>query len=255
MLRTRVMPCLLLKGKGLVKTIQFKKEIYIGDPINAVRIFNQKEVDELILIDIDATVKSQPIQFDLIEQVTSECFMPICYGGGVKSLEDFNRLFALGIEKVSVSSALFETPELIAEAAARFGSQSIVVTLDAKRHWLSKKLSIYTHSAKKNTRCSVTDAARQAEELGAGEILIYSVDKDGTWSGFDEELVKQVAEAVSVPVIAMGGAGHLEHIKSVVHRANASAVGLGSMAVLQSKDMGVLIKFPKIPELELLLSE
>ena len=149
MLRTRVMPCLLLRGKGLVKTIKFKDEIYVGDPINAVRIFNQKEVDELILIDIDATSKSQPIQFELIEQITSECFMPICYGGGVRSIDHFGRLFELGVEKVSVSSALLESPEVISEAAARFGTQSVVVTLDVKKSLLTRRHAVYTHSAKR----------------------------------------------------------------------------------------------------------
>lgn len=249
------MPCLLLKGKGLVKTRRFKDEIYIGDPINAVRIFNQKEVDELILIDIDATTKSQPIQFNLIEQITSECFMPICYGGGVRSIEDFSQLFALGIEKVSVSSALFANPRLLSDAAARFGSQSIVVTLDVKRHWISRKYGVYTHSARKRENSSVVETARRAESLGAGEIIVYSVDRDGTWQGFDEEVVQLVAEAVTVPVVAVGGAGTLEHIQTVVRRAGASAVGLGSMAVLQNKDMGVLIKFPKLEDLEALLTE
>jgi len=247
------MPCLLLKGRGLVKTRNFRNEVYVGDPINAVRIFNQMEVDELILLDIDATSKDRSIQFDLIEQVASECFMPICYGGGVRNIEDYARLFALGVEKVSVSSAFFYKPALISEAVRKFGSQSVVLTLDVKKHWFTKQYGTYTHSATNKVHESVVNSARRAEALGMGEIIINSVDRDGTWQGFDTELVRQVSEVVSVPVVALGGAGTLVHIKDVVKGAGASAVGLGSMAVFQGKGMGVLIKFPKMKDLEQLL--
>lgn len=254
MLRTRVMPCLLLKGEGLVKTIKFSKERYVGDPINAVRIFNQKEVDELILFDIDVSSQKSGINFPLIERITSECFMPLCYGGGVKSLEDFRKLFYLGVEKVSVSSLLFENPEVVRQAIAIYGSQSIIATLDIKRAKFSKKYRVHTHSAKKKTAYDPLQATRLAYGLGVGEIILNSIDRDGTWDGFDLELVRSVTEAVSVPIVAVGGAGKLEDISMVVKDSGASAVGLGSMAVFQAKDMGVLIKFPKIIELEKLLS-
>lgn len=254
MLRTRVMPCLLLKGNGLVKTQKFANERYVGDPINAVRIFNQKEVDELVLFDINVTSEKGSINFPLIEQITSECFMPLCYGGGVKKLEDFRRLFYMGVEKVSVSSLLFEQPELVKQAVAIYGSQSIVATLDVKKSIFTKKYRVYTHSGKKKTALNPIEAAKLAIELGVGEIVLNAINRDGTWEGFDLKLVEMVTEVVDVPVVALGGAGKLEDISSVVKTAHASAVGLGSMAVFQAKDMGVLIKFPKIIELKNLLS-
>lgn len=246
------MPCLLLKGRGLVKTIKFSKPQYVGDPINAVRIFNQKEVDELILLDIDATTNEHKIQFDLIEQITSECFMPLCYGGGVRTLDDFRKLFYLGVEKISVSSLLFRNPEIVKEAITLYGSQSIVATLDIKKSWLGK-YNIYTNSARVKCKLSLLQAIIHAKSLGVGEIIVNSIDRDGTWLGFDLNLVRLVVEQVVIPVVALGGAGNLDHIQQVVKEASASAVGLGSMAVFQAKGMGVLIKFPKLSELETLL--
>ncbi len=248
------MPCLLLKGKGLVKTQKFKNEQYIGDPINAVRIFNQKEVDELILFDINATSHNQPINFSLIEQITSECFMPLCYGGGVRTLDDFKKLFYLGIEKVSISSLLFESPEIVKQAVDIYGSQSIIATLDIKKSRFRKTYGVYTKSGTHKTPFSPIAAAEYACELGVGEIILNSVDRDGTWEGFDLGLVKSIAEVVSVPVVAAGGAGQLNDIKKVVNESHASAVALGSMVVFQAKDMGVLIKFPKISELKAIFS-
>lgn len=253
MLRTRVMPCLLLKGRGLVKTINFKNERYVGDPINAVRIFNQKEVDELILFDINCTSHNAPINFPLLEQITSECFMPLCYGGGVKTLADFKKLFAMGIEKISVSSLLFDDPEIVKQAVAIYGSQSIVATLDINQSWFRKKYEVYTHSAKRKHQHTPVSAAIYACELGVGEIVINAIHRDGTWQGFDLELIKQIAACVNVPVVAAGGAGSLDDIKDAVINGHASAVALGSMAVFQAKDMGVLIKFPKISELTKIL--
>lgn len=253
MLRTRVMPCLLLKGKGLVKTVNFKNERYIGDPINAVRIFNQKEVDELVLFDISCTGNMGRINYELLERITSECFMPICYGGGVKLLGDFRKLFSMGIEKVSVSSLLFDNPKLVAEAVAIYGSQSIIVTLDVKKSKFLKKYQVFTHSGKKNRKITPVEAAQYACELGVGEIIVNTIHRDGTWLGFDNELISSISEVVKVPVVAVGGAGTLDDIMNVVVNANASAVALGSMAVFQAKDMGVLIKFPKLHELSRIL--
>jgi len=247
------MPCLLLKGRGLVKTEKFKNERYIGDPINAVRIFNQKEVDELVLFDIDCTSKKTPINFSLLEQITSECFMPVCYGGGVQTLEDFKQLFSMGIEKVSVSSLLFEKPNIVKQAVSIYGSQSIIATLDVNQSRFRKKYNVFTHSAKLKHKYTPVEAARYACELGVGEIIINTIHRDGTWQGFDQELIKNITECVNVPVVSAGGAGSLEDIKNVVINGHASAVALGSMAVFQAKDMGVLIKFPTISELTKIL--
>lgn len=248
------MPCLLLRSQGLVKTCKFKNQQYIGDPINAVRIFNQKEVDELVIFDIDATTQNKSINYTMIEKITTECFMPLCYGGGVRTLEDFKKLFYIGVEKVSVSSLLFERPDIVKSAIEIYGAQSIVTTLDVRRTHFRKKYFIYTHSGKKKTGYNLTDAVNIACEVGVGEIILNSIDRDGTWQGFDLELVKSVTNLVNVPVVALGGAGQLNHIAEVVKYAHASAVGIGSMAVFQAKDMGVLIRFPKTAELEALLA-
>jgi imidazole glycerol-phosphate synthase subunit HisF len=232
-----------MSNGALVKTIRFKEGSYVGDPVNAVRIFNQKEVDELILLDIHATTQNRGIDFDTLEKVVSECFMPICYGGGVRTLEDMRRLYALGIEKVSLSAAAFETPDLVRQAASEFGTQAVVVTLDVKKGLLGR-FTVRTRNGSQDTKMSPPDAARAFEEQGAGELLLYSIDRDGTWSGFDLKLVEAVSRVASVPVVAAGGAGSLEDIKAAVMQAGASAVAIGSMAVFQAKDLGVLIKFP-----------
>lgn len=253
MLRTRVIPALLLDGQGLVKTIKFNKPIYIGDAINSVRIYNQMEVDELVLFDIKASKEKKGIQFDLIKQVVSECFMPICYGGGVKQLEDFQKLFHLGIEKVSVSSLIFENPSVIKKAISIYGAQSIIATLDIKKSLFRKAYSVYLYNGKKRVKSSLLDVINQLTELGVGEVIINNIDREGTWLGFDEDLIRLVADRTEVPIVALGGCGKLDDIKSVVQNGHASAVAIGSMAVFQSQGMGVLIKFPKIKELDKLL--
>ena len=243
MLATRVMPCLLMDSGALVKTVQFKNPVYVGDPVNAVRIFNQKEVDELLLIDIAATTEKRGIDFETLEKVVTECFMPICYGGGVDNLADMRRLYRLGIEKISLSSAAMAWPALIREAAEEFGNQAIVVTLDVKKNLFGKH-TVRTHQGKIDTKRSALDVACEMESVGAGEILLYSIDRDGTWSGFDLNLSREISHAVGIPVIACGGAGELPHLRAAVNDAGASAVAIGSMAVFQAKDLGVLIKFP-----------
>jgi cyclase len=249
MLATRLMPCLLMSNGALVKTVRFKDMAYVGDPANAVRIFNQKEVDELILLDIHATTQNRGIDFETVEKLVSECFMPICYGGGVRCIEDMRRLFALGVEKVSLGAAAFEEPDLVRQAAAEFGSQAVVVTLDVKRGLLGR-YTVRVRNGEKDTKMSPVDASQHFVAEGAGEILLYAIDRDGTWSGFDLKLVAEVSHAVGVPVVATGGAGSLADVRAAVKEAGASAVAIGSMAVFQGKDLGVLIKFPSRREQE-----
>jgi cyclase len=237
------MPCLLISNGALVKTVRFKNPTYVGDPVNAVRIFNQKEVDELVLLDIEATTHNRGIDYETLEKVVSECFMPICYGGGVNTLEDMRKLFSLGIEKISLGAAAFLNPDLIKAAATEFGNQAILVTLDVKKGLLGG-YSVRTHQGTKDTRIDPIRAAKKVEELGAGEILLNSIDRDGTWGGFDLKLIRDVTNAVGLPVIVTGGAGSLKDLRSAVTEGGASAVAIGSMAVFQGKDLGVLIKFP-----------
>jgi cyclase len=232
-----------MSNGALVKTIRFKKGSYVGDPVNAVRIFNQKEVDELIFLDIHATTQNRGIDFETLEKVVSECLMPICYGGGVRTLEDMRRLYALGIEKITLGAAAFEVPDLVRQASAEFGAQAVVVTLDVKKGLMGRS-TVRTRNATNDTKITASDAAQMLEVQGAGELLLYSIDRDGTWSGLDLKLVESVSQAVGIPVVATGGAGSLDDIRAAVKEAGASAVAVGSMAVLQAKDLGVLIKFP-----------
>lgn len=255
MVRTRVMPALLLDGQGLVKTTRFKSPIYVGDASNTCRIYNQMEVDELILFDIRSSSQKLPIQFDLIKQIVSECFMPICYGGGVKTLEDFRTLFYLGVEKVSVSSLLFENPNVVKEAIKIYGAQSIVSTIDIKTSRFRKIQQVYLHNGKKPIKKKLIDIICLLNDIGVGEIIVNNIDREGSWSGFDCELIRFFAENTDVPVVALGGAGSKEDIKKAVDEGHASAVALGSMAVFQSKGMGVLVKFPKLKELKTLLEK
>lgn len=250
MLRTRVMPCLLLKDGGLVKTIRFKDDQYVGDPLNAVRIYNQKEVDEVVVLDISRTTEGKAIDFELVEKIASQCFMPVCYGGGVKSLQDFKTLFSLGIEKVSVSSLLFDGPEVVRQAVEIYGSQSIIATIDLHKPLFRSKYIIKTHSGSTKRSIDLSEIVAYCENLGIGEIIINNINQEGTWEGFDIDLLKRVTSNARVPVVAVGGAGSLEDIQAAVCEGGASAVCIGSMAVFQSKGMGVLIKFPKLSDLE-----
>lgn len=253
MLKNRVMPCLLLKDGGLVKSVRFKDYTYVGDPINAVRIYNDMEVDELIFLDIRATLGSAEPPYRLIEELAGECFMPLAYGGGVRNVEQMRRLFSLGVEKVALNAACLEVPGLIEEAAALFGRQAVIASIDVRKN-LFGAYEVVTRNARKRTGEKPVDYAKAVAARGAGEILLTSVDRDGTWQGYDIALTKSVAEAVDVPVIASGGAGSLADIGAVVSEGKASAAAIGSMAVFQAKGLGVLIKFPKRAELEKILA-
>ncbi|HKC64033.1 MAG TPA: AglZ/HisF2 family acetamidino modification protein, partial [Pyrinomonadaceae bacterium] len=251
---TRVIPCLLLKNEGLVKTVKFKNPKYVGDPLNAVKIFNEKEVDELIFLDITATVENRRPPLKLISQIASECFMPFCYGGGIRSVEDIAELFKLGVEKVAINSQAVENPLLIRSAAEKFGSQSIVVSIDVKKN-LFGKYRVFTHGGRKATKFDPAEFAARMQEMGAGELFLNSIDRDGTMQGYDLELTKKVTESVSLPVIACGGAGRIEDFADAIKKGGASAVSAGSMFVFQGQYRAVLITYPSIKELELKLNQ
>jgi len=240
----RIMPCLLFDGRALVKTVRFRNPQYIGDPINAIKIYNEKEVDELVLLDINASRDPRPPQFDLIKECASECFMPFSYGGGVQSVEQFARLYKLGVEKVIVNTLCLKSPDTVREATRQYGATSVVGAVDYKRTFLRGQ-QVYS-AAGGRTRRSVVDHCRYlADDLGVGEILLYSVDRDGTWTGYDLETIRMVGEAVSIPLIACGGAGNVAHLRQVLAETPANAAALGSMAVYQKQGMGVLINFPQ----------
>lgn len=252
MLRTRVIPILLLRNESLVKTIKFNKFSYLGDPANTVRIFNEMEVDELIFLDILASRKQREPNFRILNDIASECFMPLCYGGGISHLDQAKKIFDIGYEKVSINTQANINPGLITEIANYYGSQAVIASIDVKKNFFNRH-NVVIMNGKKNIKKNPTLWAKELEKLGAGEILLTSIDHEGTWKGFDLDLVKQVSDNVSIPVIAHGGAGNIDHIKEVVKNANASAVALGSMVVFQKKDMGVLINFPERKKLEEIL--
>lgn len=244
MIKTRVIPVLLLKNKGLVKTIAFKDPKYIGDPINSIRIFNEKEVDELVLLDINATPKGAEPDYEMIEDVASEAFMPMAYGGGITSLEQIKKIFSLGIEKIIVNSAAYENYELLASAASIYGGQSIVASIDCKKTLLGK-YELYTCGGKNKQKLKLDEHLKKLEECGVGEIIINSIDRDGKQSGYDLKLISSVSSKVSVPVVACGGAGSVEHFSEAVHEGGASAVAAGSLFVFKGKHRAVLINYPE----------
>ncbi len=249
MLQTRVIPCLLLNEDSLVKTVKFDNAAYIGDPINTVRIFNELEVDELIFLDITASKENRKVNFQILEEIANECFMPLAYGGGIKSVEDIKKILQIGLEKVAINSEAFTHPELITQAAAQFGSQSIIGAIDIKKNFWGK-YEVYSHSGTQKQKADPVEWAKQLAKLGVGEILLTAIHKEGTWSGFDIDLIEQITKAVNVPVIVNGGAQNINSIGEAVHKGGASAVALGSMVVFQAKGMGVLVNFPDRKELE-----
>ncbi len=251
MLTTRVMPCLLLDGRKLVKTVKFKEPNYVGDPVNAVMIYNEKEVDELIFLDINATKQSREPPYDIIANIATECFMPFTYGGGIHSIEQMKRIFALGVEKIAINSHLAMNHDLVITAADKFGSQSIVASIDVKKSW-SGQYRVHTHGGTKNTGQNPVEWAMLVEKLGVGEILLTSIDRDGTYEGYDLELIRAVSDAVNVPIIACGGAGKVQDFGEAV-KVGASAVAAGSMVVYHGTARGVLINFPSRDELSRVL--
>jgi cyclase len=253
MLRQRIIPVLLLRNGGLVKTIKFNKYKYIGDPINAIRIFNEKEVDELIVLDINASKEKSEPNFDLIEKFASECFMPLAYGGGITNIDQANQLFRIGVEKICIQSAAMEDPDLLSRMADKFGRQSIVASIDIKRNWLGKP-KLYGSINRKERLEPWLEMCNRLIVAGAGEIMINAVDRDGTLSGPDLNLIKEASQALPVPVIALGGIASLEDIKATVD-VGASAVAAGSFFVFQGPHRAVLLSYPKSKDIDKLFNK
>ena len=255
MLRPRIIPCLLVKDGGLVKTQKFDQPKYVGDPINAVKIFNEKEVDELIVIDIDATAEGRGPDYTLIKNLAAECNMPLCYGGGVTAVEQVDQIISLGVEKVAMSSAAISDPDVIRKAAEVVGGQSIVVVMDVKKSRFRDRYELYTHNGTRRTGINPAEFARRAEDLGAGEIVVNSIDRDGMMQGYDLDLVRVVRESVTLPVTVLGGAGSLEDISALIDSFGIIGAAAGSLFVFKGVYRAVLINYPSREEKDRLISK
>lgn len=253
MLKHRVIPCLLIKNGGLVKTQKFNNPKYVGDPINAIRIFNDKEVDELMVLDISASKERKEPNYKLIEKFAGECFMPLCYGGGINTIEQAKYLFSLGVEKICLQTSALTSLKIISQIAGLFGSQSILISIDIKKNWMGRH-QLYSSSIRKSTSSNWLGFLEKAVDAGAGEVLLNSVDCDGMMHGMDLELIQKASNSVAIPLIASGGIGSLSDIKAAVD-AGASAVGVGSFFVFQGPHRAVLITYPKYCELEMLFNK
>ncbi|WP_108468433.1 AglZ/HisF2 family acetamidino modification protein [Polynucleobacter difficilis] len=244
MIPVRIIPTLLLRNGGLVKTVNFKKYSYVGDPCNTIRIFNEMEVDELIVLDIDATKKNNGINFALLKKIASECFMPIVYGGGIRNIDEASKVFNIGFEKILLNTYAYQEKNLIPELVKKYGSQAIIASIDVRKNYFGN-YRVFIKSGKIKIPYTPLEWALEVQKQGAGEILLTSIDCEGTWNGFDIELTRSIAENLTIPLIANGGAGTINDIVHVVRRGKASAVGLSSMLLYQGKDKGVLINFPE----------
>jgi imidazole glycerol-phosphate synthase subunit HisF len=249
-LRPRIIPFLLVHEGGLVKTIGFKDPKYVGDPINALKIFNEKEADELCVVDMDASVNGVEPDYKAIEHMALECRMPLCYGGGVRTAEQAKRIIGLGVEKVSLSAAAVERPELVAEIAEEVGRQSVVVVIDAKRKMLGRGWDVVTHNARRPAKLDALDFAARVADLGAGEIVMNSVDLDGKMTGYDLELARRLRERVKIPMTMLGGAGKLEHLSDLFAACGVVGAAAGSLFVFKGQYKAVLINYPKPAEKE-----
>jgi cyclase len=247
MLRPRIIPSLLIHENGLVKTVNFKDPKYVGDPINAVKIFNEKQVDELVFFDIDATVLNREPDYSLIEKLANQSRMPLCYGGGVKTVEQAQKIFSLGIEKIALSSAVIQNPSLVTQIAQRVGSQSVIVVLDIKKK-LFGGYEVYTHNGKKATGINPIKFAQELEALGVGELVLNSIDQDGMMKGYDLNLIEKVVENISIPVTVLGGAGSLKDIETVIEKNGVIGVAAGSLFVFKGPYKAVLINYPNQEE-------
>jgi imidazole glycerol-phosphate synthase subunit HisF len=244
-LRTRVIPCLLVQDGGLVKTVKFKGSKYVGDPINAVRIFNEKEADELIVLDIDASVNNVEPDYKMIELLAKECRMPLCYGGGIKTLAHAEKIVALGVEKVALSSIVIDQPNLIVEIANKLGRQSVVVVLDVKKKTLSGDYNVWTLNGSHNTKKNVVDVIHQVQNLGVGEIVLNFIDFDGTEVGYSIKAIQKLKGDIEVPLTIMGGAKSLEDMGGAVEQCGLIGVAAGSLFIFKGKYRAVLISYPE----------
>lgn len=252
MLKHRVIPCLLLRNGGLVKTMKFNNPKYVGDPINAIRIFNDKEVDEIIVLDIMASREKKEPNYALIEQFAGECFMPLCYGGGIRTVEQATLLFSLGVEKVCLQTAALDDMDIITQIADKFGNQSVLISIDVKKNWMGK-YQIYSATSRQLLPHSLMVFLQKAVAAGAGEVVLNAVDRDGMMQGMDIRLIHDASAAISVPLIAVGGAGSLNDIKAAID-SGASAVSAGAFFVFQGPHRAVLITYPKYQELTALFN-
>ena len=245
MYRARIIPCLLLRGNGLVKTRRFKDPVYVGDPVNAVRIFSEKEADELVVLDIDASREKRDPNYELVAEIAGECFMPVAYGGGISNMTQVRRLIRCGIEKVVINSAAVESMGIVREAADVFGSQAVVGGIDVRRNLLGM-YGVYSLSGTRDAKRRPEEHAAALEEAGAGEIFLNDIDNDGQMRGYDLALIRKVCGSVNVPVVACGGAGTMEHLDQALAKGGASAVAAGSMFVFHGKRRAVLINYPVV---------
>ncbi len=246
MLRPRIIPCLLIKNGGLVKTVNFTNPKYIGDPINTVRIFNEKLVDEIIILDIDATKKGEDPNMKMINNLASECRMPLSYGGGIKTVEQICEIIELGVEKVSLSTEAINNPNIIKNSAKYVGNQSIVVTLDVKKE--NNNYYVFTQNGKNNTKLGPIDLVKDFQELGAGEIIINSIDCDGIMKGYDFNLIEKIKAIANIPITVVGGAGELKDIKELFEKFGNIGACAGSLFVFKGAFRAVLINYPTILE-------
>ena len=244
MLSPRIIPCLLVHNKGLVKTVKFKDAKYVGDPINAVKIFNEKEADELMVLDIDATVENREPDYKMIENLAVECRMPLCYGGGIKTVEQAQRIFNLGVEKIALSSSVLENPSLVGEIAKEVGSQSVVVVLDVMKKMFGG-YDVYTHNATRKTKIDLESFIEELQVLGVGEIVINSIDNDGKMKGYDIGLISKIKPIIDVPMTVLGGAGNLENMENLIKEFGIIGCAAGSLFVFKGKYKAVLISYPK----------
>ena len=245
----RIIPLLLLKNNSLIKTKKFKESKYIGDPINAVKLFNDLLADELIFIDLDASYVRKEISYDIIEKICGEAFMPIAIGGGIKKMNQIEKLIKIGSEKVVINSSVVKNMIFIKEISESFGTQSLIISIDIKKKYLGK-YSVWIENGKKDTKINPTEYAKRVEEHGAGEIIIHSIEHDGMMNGYDLKITKEVSNSVNIPVIACGGAGNYEHLKSAYFVSNANALAAGSMFVFHGQRKAVLINYPSRKEKE-----
>lgn len=255
MLHPRIIPCLLIHNKGLVKSVKFKNYTYVGDPLNAVKIFNEKHVDEIMILDISASPAEKEPNYNLIEQLASECRMPLCYGGGIKSSQQAKKIFSLGVEKIALGSVILEKPQLITDIAEQVGSQSVVAVLDVKKKLFSNKYELYSHNATKKHSLNLFDTINDFEERGIGEIIINSIDNDGMMQGYDLDLIKKIQSIVKVPLTVLGGAGSLNDIKQIIATHKLIGVAAGSLFVFKGNYKAVLINYPSPSEKQKLIME